>query len=473
MKHQITFSQENKSILVPDGKTILQAQILAGLRPDSPCGGKGICGKCRVLVDGHEILACQEEIHRDMTVITRAEKDLRILATGWSVKTKPDSTDDYVMAFDIGTTTVVAYLLDGHTGTVLSQHSCVNPQIQYGADVISRIQHAIMNGGETLSCSIRNAMKQLAEAACKDTGISVGDITVVSIVGNTAMHHLLLNINPTALTTPPYMPEVFDSMVLGETCKIRVLPNIAGFVGGDTVSCMVSTRFDKYDEPTLIIDIGTNGEMVLGNKNRRIACSTAAGPAFEGARISCGMHGAKGAIDHVWVHKGMIQYSVIGDTSPEGICGSGLLDLVAVLLDLGIIDETGWMENKEFQLCERVVLTQRDVREVQLAKAAIRAGIELLAQTMSIAIEDIHNVFLAGAFGNYLTPSSACRIGMIPNSLLDRIVPIGNAAGEGAKLCALSEEDFRYSQSLAKETEFLELASLPQFQACFVDSLEF
>ena len=248
---------------------------------------------------------------------------------------------------------------------------------------------------------------------------------------------------------------------------------IAGFVGGDTVGCMVSTRFDQLEELTLMIDIGTNGEMVLGNKNRRIACSTAAGPAFEGAKISCGMRGAEGAVDHVEVKDGKIEYHVIGDGEAIGLCGSGLLDLVASLLETEILDESGYLEDDEYVLCEKVTLTQKDVREVQLAKAAIRAGIELLAQQMGVQVSDIQKVYLAGAFGNYLNPASACRIGMIPPILLDRIEGIGNAAGEGSKLCALSRNEYEYSQNLARGTEFLELASLPQFQDCYVDALEF
>ena len=266
------------------------------------------------------------------------------------------------------------------------------------------------------------------------------------------------------------MPAVSQALERG---KARILPNIAGFVGGDTVGCMISTRFDQQEDLTLLIDIGTNGEMVLGNKHRRIACSTAAGPAFEGAKISCGMRGAEGAVDHVWLEQGKIRYHVIGDTEPKGLCGSGLLDLVAVLLDLEIISESGRMKGKQYPPCSNVVLTQKDVREVQLAKAAIRAGIELMAQRMGVQVSDIQKVYLAGAFGNYMNPASACRIGLIPPVLLDKIKPIGNAAGEGAKLCALSRAEFTYSQTLAKETEFLELASLPGFQDCYIDALEF
>jgi len=468
--YTVTFLPEEISIPVEEGMTLLQAQIAAGLHPDAPCGGKGTCGKCRVLLEGREVLACQTAVGRDMTVFTKEEETVKILTSGITAETKPDGEFDYVLAFDIGTTTVVAYLLDGHTGKLLSQESCMNPQGQFGADVISRIQHALDGNGEVLSRCIRNALTELAEKVCKRQGIALGNIGAAAIVGNTAMHHLLLNIDPKPLVTPPYMPAVFEAI---ERDKARLLPNIAGFVGGDTVGCMVSTRFDRQEDLTLLIDIGTNGEMVLGNKDRRIACSTAAGPAFEGAKISCGMRGAEGAVDHVWLEDGEIQYHVIGDTAPRGLCGSGLLDLVAVLLDTEILDESGYLEEKEFTLCENVTLTQKDIREVQLAKAAIRAGIQLLAENLDVEVAEIRKVYLAGAFGNYMDPKSACRIGMIPPVLLDKITPIGNAAGEGAKLCALSRDEFTYSRKLASETEFLELASLPDFQDCYVDALEF
>ncbi len=469
----VTFLPDNIITEAPAGSTILQAQIAAGLHPDAPCGGKGTCGKCRVTVDGKEVLACQTIVKHDMAVFTETEDGEKILTTGLAVQTVPEGLYPYVLAFDIGTTTVVAYLMDGHTGRQLATASCKNPQGQFGADVISRIEHALQGGSSQLQSCIREAMEGLTRELLARTGIPMEDIGAAAIVGNTAMHHLLLNIDPRPLVTPPYMPNVFEALQLDRGCQVRVLPNIAGFVGGDTVGCMVSTRFDRLEALSLMIDIGTNGEMVLGDKHRRIACSTAAGPAFEGAKISCGMRGADGAVDHVWMENGEVRYHVIGDTAPEGLCGSGLLDLVAVLLELEIIDESGYLETGKYRLCDNVVLTQKDVREVQLAKAAIRAGIELLAEKIGTEVDQIQKVYLAGAFGNYLTPASACRIGMIPPMLLDRIEPIGNAAGEGAKLCALNREEYLYSQRLAKGTEFLELASLPQFQDCYVDALEF
>ena len=256
---------------------------------------------------------------------------------------------------------------------------------------------------------------------------------------------------------------------------VRILPNIAGFVGADTVGCLLATRLDTLNDLTLMIDIGTNGEMVLGNKSRRIACSTAAGPAFEGAKIECGMRGAPGAIDHVKVSNGTLSYHVIGDVAATGLCGSGLLDLIAGLLETEAISESGRMETGDiFPIAgTKVYLSQKDVREVQLAKAAIRAGIELMCQAMGVKVEEIRQVLLAGAFGNYLDPQSACAIGMIPPVLRDRICPIGNAAGEGARLAALSAEEYEYSKVLAAEAEFLELASMPAFNDCYVDCLCF
>ena len=469
-RFRVTFKPQDLTVAVEQDTTLLQAQIEAGLRPDAPCAGHGTCGKCLVRLDGKEVLACQTKVDRDMAVWLREEDEVRILTEGLTAAVTPDGTGDYVLAVDIGTTTVVAYLLDGHTGALLSRSSAMNPQSQFGADVISRIEYALQGGGEELSGCIRDCLRELTAEAADKAGISPDAIAHAAIVGNTAMHHLLLGIDPKPLVTPPYMPAVYDAI---ERDKARILPNIAGFVGGDTAGCMVATRFDELEDLTLLIDIGTNGEMVLGDKRRRIACSTAAGPAFEGAKISCGMRGANGAVDHVTLENGEVKYHVIGDELPEGLCGSGLLDLVAVLLDAGVIDESGRMEGKKYDLCDNVTLTQKDVREVQLAKAAIRAGIELLAKQLGVQVADIKTVYLAGAFGNYMDPASACRIGMIPPVLVDRIKPIGNAAGEGAKLCALSREMFAYSQRLVKNTEFLELASLPDFQDTYVDALEF
>lgn len=469
-RYAVIFQPGNRVVRVSGGTTLLEAQILAGIRADAPCGGRGSCGKCRVTVDGEPVLACQTHINRDMEVFTGDAGEYVILDSGLAVQTRPERLHDHVLAVDVGTTTLVVSLLDGHTGVELARASGPNPQSQFGADVISRLQYELKERSGILARCVRAALRNLAAEAAAKAGISAEHITGAAIAGNTAMHHLLLGIDPKPLVTPPYMPAVSDSM---EYSGARILPNIAGFVGGDTVACMVATRFDQAEELTLLLDIGTNGELVLGNKHRRIACSTAAGPAFEGAKISCGMGGTAGAVDHVTRTADGLTYHVIGGGEPKGLCGSGLLDLVAVLLDAGIIGKTGRMRGKAYSLCDNVTLTQKDIREVQLAKAAIRAGIELLAEQMGVQVAEIRRVYLAGAFGNYMDPASACCIGMIPPELRDRIVPIGNAAGEGAKLCALNRAEFVYAGQLARETEFLELAKLPQFQSRYIKALDF
>lgn len=476
----VTFMPQGVKVEVEPGTSLLAAQIQAGLHPDAPCGGKGTCGKCRAHLADQQVLACQTPVSRPMTVWLSPPAQAVVLTQGLACSTQPDGQYAYTAAFDIGTTTLVGFLLDGITGQELACASALNPQAQYGADVISRIQTVLEQPQTPMRGCICQALGALTGELARQAGIDPAQIQCTAVVGNTAMHHLLLGIDPRPLVTPPYMPRQTDAQILpAQTLlpvsgQIRVLPNIAGFVGADTVGCLTATRFDQRQELTLMIDIGTNGEMVLGDSRRRVACSTAAGPAFEGAKISQGMRGSPGAIDHVSVQDGGLVCHVIGEEQARGLCGSGLLDLVACLLELGVIDESGCLEGKSYTIPgTSVCLTQSDVREVQLAKAAIRAGIELMCSHLGTVPEQIQTVLLAGAFGNYLNPRSACRIGMIPPCLLERIQPIGNAAGAGARLCALSQAEFAYSQRLARQTEFLELASKPDFQDRFVDALEF
>ena len=418
----------------------------------------------------------------------------------------------YVMAYDIGTTTIVGYLLNARTGRELAVSSMLNPQSQFGADVIQRSNHALAEGVEELSSCVRKALNDLAAQAAFQAGITAEEIYMITVVGNTCMHHLFAGIMPGALVHSPYNPSVSESMMLPAAQygirihphgKIMLLPNIAGFVGADTVGVLLATQFDTLEDLTLVIDIGTNGEMVLGNKDHMIACSTAAGPAFEGAKIQCGMRGAEGAIDHVHFENNQLIYSTIGNAKPVGICGSGLMDIIAELLKAGIIASSGRLEKpealtgeigkanahriekidnflsfvlvdeKESGTGKKIFLSQKDIREVQLAKSAMAAGILLMSDTLKIRQEDIKKIMIAGAFGNYMSPDSACAIGLLPQELRDRIEPIGNAAGEGSKIAALNKEEFHHCDQMARQTEFLELATHPDFQDCYVDELEF
>lgn len=568
---QVTFIREKKTITVPDGTTVLEAQIQAGLFPDAPCGGQGKCGKCLVKVGQQIVKACKTEVQGDLSVDTlvsrqkheiltegltrpvafkpglyvhkiqlvkaepgdnrsdwerlvtevreasglemkQVEPNLKLAAslydkmkesdTWYAIHTRERIMDlkkemprMYMAAFDIGTTTVVGYLLDAEDGHLCAIESRMNPQAQYGADVIMRANYALEHGVEVLSNCIQKAIDELLHKLAKKAGAEREDIYQVSIVGNTCMHHLFLGISPGSLVHAPYNPALSQRLTLDAVdyglmihphAQLLMLPDIAGYVGADTCGCLLAIRQDLKDEITLMIDIGTNGEMVLGNKDRMATCSTAAGPAFEGAKIECGMRGAAGAVDHVEYKDGVWSYTTVGHKPAIGLCGSGLIDLVAQLYQAGLVDEMGHLESGQaddsvFVLVppeeagndRGVYLTQKDVREVQLAKAAIAAGILLLRKELGITEQEIAKVYIAGAFGNYMNPESAAAIGLLPLSLRERVEPVGNAAGEGAKIALLNTDELEVTDKLVKRIQFVELAASPEFQDCFVDELAF
>ncbi len=489
--YEVFFVRENRTVRVSAGETVLRAQIAAGLVPDAPCGGKGTCGKCAVLINGVGVLACQTPVTGDTQVYTCPEHTLHILresgartsplpAPRWGET--PEGVDRPLLAaVDLGSTSVVAYLLDGVTGEVLGVRSEMNPQRQYGGDVVARASLAMERGAELLSTCVRETVDGLLHALAEERGRSPQDIVRVVMAGNSCMHHLFLELPVDTLVLAPYEPKVKDSLRLkAGDYGLRVhpeaaliwLPNIGGFVGADTAACILAAEFDRREGPTLLVDIGTNGEMVLGGRDGFSACSTAAGPAFEGARITCGMRGGDGAIDKVWLEGDRLVWHVIGGGEPEGICGSGLLDAACCLLKLGLLDGSGRLE-ETYRFTDRVYLTQKDIRELQLAKAAIAAGVRILCKRRGLRTEDVKELLLAGAFGNYLRPESACAIGLLPQELLGKIRPVGNAAGEGACLAALREDELERCKTLARRAEFIELAMDPEFQDIYVDELSF
>ena len=398
-------------------------------------------------------------------------------------------------AFDIGTTTIAGYLLDGEDGRTLTVESRMNPQAQYGADVVMRANYALEHGVDVLSQCIRDAVNEMLGVMVENAGVGRGDIFQVCIVGNTCMHHLFLGISPASLVHAPYTPAVSERLVLNagdyglevqRKAELIMLPDIAGYVGADTCGCLLALRQDLKEEISLMIDIGTNGEMVLGNRERLVTCSTAAGPAFEGAKIECGMRGAAGAVDHVKYEDGKWSYTTVGNKPAVGLCGSGLIDLVAGLLDAGMVDENGALssgqENQSvFMLVppeqagneNGVYLTQKDIGEVQLAKAAIAAGIQMLMKRLGITEDEISSVYIAGAFGNYMDPISAGKIGLIPSALVRKVKPVGNAAGEGAKIALVNEKEMLEMDELVRKIDFVELAASGDFQDYFIDELGF
>ena len=481
MTFQITLSREKKNITVPAGTNLLAALRDAGFAPDAPCGGMGTCGKCTVWIDGQPERACTVTVDRDMSVALPQSSKLEILTAG--VGPVPAGTGSGCrLAVDIGTTTVAAVLL-APDGQELAVESARNPQAPYGADVVSRIRAAMDGSMEALTAVIRTCLNEMTQNLCARAGISPDAVTLVSMVGNPAMQQFFLGIFPENLAHPPFSPVLTRAETVNagsylpglKNAKLIIVPDISGFVGADTLGCMLALDLDRRKEMTLLVDIGTNGEMVLGNRKRRIACATAAGPALEGANIQCGTRAQAGAIDHVWIENGKLAYRVIGGGEAEGICGSGIIDAAAAALELGLLNSRGRIlnETQTIVLSDRVFLTQEDIRQIQLAKGAIAAGIQLLAKHMGISPEDIHRVFLAGAFGTYMDPASACRMGLLPPELSGRIEAVGNAALSGAKLLAMDPGAMDRCQRLAAQTQDLNLSQTPEFPRTFAKCMRF
>lgn len=417
------------------------------------------------------------------------------------------------VAIDIGTTTVVAYLMDLNKGTVVTSGAVTNPQQAFGADVISRITHASSGSDKLreLQEKVIGGLNGIISQLCQKRGIRTEEIYQAVVVGNTTMAHLFLGIDPTYLAPAPFIP-VFRQAVGVEARELGlnilgigmvvVLPNVAGYVGSDTVGVMLATEADRLPGVSLIVDIGTNGEMILTGKDRLLTCSTAAGPAFEGAEIKYGMRAAEGAIEGVRITTD-VELEVIGGGKARGICGSGLIDAIAEMFKVGVISPSGryafepnqleklplmvrdrvrkteranefvlvWAENSATG--EDIVLSQKDIREMQLAKGAIMAGIMILVQEMGIVPQEIDRVLLAGAFGNYIKKESAVVIGLLPALPLERIHTIGNAAGDGAKMALLSMEERARADILAKMAEHIELSNRNEFQQEFIKGLDF
>jgi uncharacterized 2Fe-2S/4Fe-4S cluster protein (DUF4445 family) len=421
-----------------------------------------------------------------------------------------DTTErQFAIAFDLGTTTVVATLLDLTTGTPVAVASKLNAQQPFGADVITRIS-ATMIDPQTLPKLTRAAQETLAELAaevCAEGEVSTSEVYEVAVAGNATMTALLLGIEPEPLGVAPFVlscstPPVVKAPDLGlplhPGARVLTFPALGAYVGGDIVSGLLATGMDRDKRLRMFIDVGTNCEIALGDGERIIACAAPAGPAFEGGAIRCGMRAAEGAIEVVKLQDD-VELEVIGDVPPVGLCGSGLVDAVAELVRVGLIDPSGrfvpvetakevapnfadrlTMVNDErvFVLsgtpsAPAVYLSQRDIRELQFAKAAIATGWSLLLEEFDVAACDVQQVLLAGSFGSYLSPAAAVRIGLVPKLPVLRIVSAGNVAGEGAKMALLSRAERVGAQTLLEEVRYVELSDRPDFNDKFVDQLAF
>ena len=387
------------------------------------------------------------------------------------------------VAIDIGTTTVALYLINAETGEKLVSLGGANVQILYGADVTSRIKYCTENGHEKLTEVIREQVSSMIKEACSIAGEKPEHIKYITIAANTVMQHLVAGLSPVTMGVAPFKTlslfgnelPLWENLPVSEKALIYYTPAISAYVGGDVTAGLLAAGFENITEPAIFLDIGTNGEMVLKHKGIYYCCATAAGPAFEGAEIEKGMAAEEGAIDHVWLSNNEIKYSIINSKKPNGICGSGLLDTLAVLLDIGAIDETGRLNNDKFWLSkeDNAYITAGDIRKLQLAKAAIAAGIQVLLHFAGIKEDDVKHLVLAGGFGSFMNLNSAARIGLFPKTLLSAAKALGNTAGEGAIMAVNSENVRKRLKNIQEQCEYIELSSIAFFNDKFVDEMAF
>jgi uncharacterized 2Fe-2S/4Fe-4S cluster protein (DUF4445 family) len=449
----------------------------------------------------YEILKELPNILRDANwnITVSVWNDHRIIAV------EPGDTSNYLLGFavDIGTSKIVGHLVDLTTGKTLATGFIENPQIIYGEDVITRVAATTNNTNlKTLQKLAVNGVNKVLYEVCEKVGVDTSKVYEAVVVGNTAMHHFFLGIQPKYVALSPYTPVLKKTISL--TAKeldlkmnrsgiVTILPIIAGFVGADAVADVLATGIHESEELSLLVDIGTNTEIFLGNKNDLLCCSCASGPAFEGTHIKHGMKAVTGAIERVRINLNLeVEYETIGNVKPSGLCGSAVIDVVAEMLKNGVIDHYGKFNsnlktkrirknNRETKFIiawsnetatgREVTVTQKDIREIQLAKAAISTGCSLLMKKKNVKEKDIDRVFIAGAFGNYINPENAKVIGLIPNVPTEKIKFVGNTAVMGAKMALISKEMRKKAELISKKIRYLELAKDQDFNQEFFKAL--
>jgi len=429
-----------------------------------------------------------------------------VLAGEQLVAVEPgDTTEEcFGVAFDVGTTTLVGTLMNLRTGMAAAVRSTLNGQAPFGADVISRISHA-MNGQESLDelkTAVVTTMNGILDELYREAGVTPERTYEAVVVGNVTMLHLLFGIDPTPISMMPFTPAFMDALSVPASevglrihpaGYIQTLPALGAYVGADIVSGVLATGIAREDKLRVFVDVGTNGEIVIGSSQRTLATAAPAGPAFEGSQIKCGMRATDGAIEGVHLGEGVDLQVIGGDVPALGLCGSGLVDAVAQLLNVGLLDHSGRMLSaseappnhpladrlievegvKAFLLAEGVYLSQRDVRELQFAKGSIATGIKVLMDILGVSTSDLDEIFLGGSFGSYLNPESAKIIGLVPPVEVDKIIAVGNSAGEGAKIALLSYRERQVAFELPSRIEYVELSGRTDFNDAFVSVLRF
>lgn len=541
--HKVTFQPMGLSATVADGETLMAASEAAGLRLRSECGGRGLCTKCLVqvapphhaspltenessrlpaeFIEKGGRLACEAKIRGPLAVsVAESVLDSReafgksIVGTiqrgdQQSSTYSPHSGKSFGIAIDVGTTTLVLYLCDLHTGEVLGAAAEANPQRRFGEDVISRIAYCDDHddGVEQLRITIIDGINRLIETLLNKSGVRRDSISKVTVVGNTTMQHLFAGQHPGILGRAPYMPQSCEAqtftgadlgLALPGSARVFLFPVISGFIGGDTVGVLLSEKPYSKGEISLIIDLGTNGEIALGNRDSIWVTSCATGPALEGAHITCGMRAAAGAIETIAIDSDSyrVRYTMIDDNEtipPRGLCGSAVIDAVAEMLKAGLIVPSGRLREglpgvvedgngigREFVLIEGsdsstqkpVVLTLSDVRQVQLAKAAVSTGIKLLMK--KTGIDKVDRLVLTGAFGARFNWRNAVTIGMLPEIACQADISIvENAAGRGALLALFDQREEAEARSIATRVRRIDLAEDPGFAMEFAQQTSF
>ena len=517
------------SLLVKEKESILDALMVMDASFSAVCGGTGRCGKCKIRVTEGYLPATswdvayfsKEELESGMrlsckacptepvqvelnfrseaefqaVVAYHARADLKTGINQGNLQTARQEAsaaqDNYGIAVDIGTTTIAMQLLSFETGECIGVHAAVNHQRNYGADVISRIKAATEGKKEALQAIIQRDLQDGIRAVVQKSGVEPEKVNEIAIAGNTTMIHLLMGYDCKGLGEYPFTPvnmqmiEETYEIIIGDSylsARVRILPGISTYVGGDIVAGLYSCDVDQSEEYSLLIDLGTNGEIALGNRDKIMVTSTAAGPAFEGGNITWGVGSIEGAISGISIVDGKPRIRTIGDKAPTGICGTGVIETVAELVKEGLVDETGYLDEDYFDdgypLArnvneEEIVFTQKDVREIQLAKAAVRAGIETLFLRYGIGKEQVSHVYLAGGFGFKLDCGKAIDIGMIPEEFSDKVEAIGNSSLGGAVKCLMSKDGWQRTSDLGSRSEEIPLSADKDFNNFYMEYMYF
>ena len=476
-KHTLSFT----------GRQRLQTLLAeSGLSLDHPCGGRGVCGKCAVRLEGEVSppneaeqkagtrLSCQAELWGNAQVWLPDTQVNEIELSGTAMNPGDQGQSGIGAAIDIGTTTLALKLYDLSTGEAVASAAAMNPQRSIAADVMGRIGAALNGQAGQLQEQIQQALTQLLQQACTKANIRMEDLKKLVVAGNTTMLYLLVGRNLECLSHAPFEADhLFDVEDTQFGIPTYYPPCMNAFVGADITCAVVASGMCNQRDTALLCDIGTNGEIALWKEGKLYVTSTAAGPAFEGAGISCGCGSVPGAIDRVWVENGTIAAHTLGEQPAVGVCGSGLIDAVAAFLETEDIDETGAAELDELPLRDGVCLLPKDIRAVQLAKAAIAAGIQTLLQLAQVPESEIRQLYIAGGFGSHLNVDSAAAIGLIPASLVSRVRIIGNGSLSGAAEMLLHSAQQAGGRALAKDSQHVNLGGNPKFNENYMEQILF